>query len=505
MIASQLTNRLMWLFVIIVTFAASWFLTFRYFPFEPDVANSPLVWRAFLDEGFSVLRDWKPTPDNWYFTVYPINFLFYTLFSSDDRFVLTLSTLFFVFLTPLIVAAITQSTQRKITAFIAPMLIVLLPAYCYIYGFIAHPFSHYSTNFYGVVIFALSFYNLKKKSTAITALYSLLSLLTAVSDPWFSATWFLPLLLVHGYFSWQNIISKKTTIIYLLTFIFTMIQAVPRWLHIPVQHFKLVPMDQWLGNAEWAVHILGRSLNLFFIDNDIAYFTSLAIWVAVFLRAAVVCWQLGEKARFIALFSFLSIAAIITSFVIGYDMASEGSARFFLNVFCCLVMVVTLYLGAKKNVVLSGILALFVASSCYSYTQNPGPYADDEAQTRAYITFLNQNNLSFGYGDFWKWSNNVNWLSENKIHITPVIWEDDYKIMFSSSRGQTMRSWLETEFVARSPERQFVAIPAIATNDDSGDANRRLEAIRQQFGTPDEVLTFSGMTIFVYNHRLPIN
>jgi hypothetical protein len=219
----------------------------------------------------------------------------------------------------------------------------------------------------------------------------------------------------------------------------------------------------------------------------------------------IVCWRQGEKARFVILFSFLSIAAIITSFIIGYDMAAENSARFFLNIFCCLAMVVALLLGVKRNIFLSCILILFISSSWYSYSKTSSPYADEEAQTRDYITFLNNHNLIFGYGDFWRLSNNVNWLSENKIHITPVMWKDDYKINFTSSRAQTMRSWLSQEFVAQSPERQFIAIPAIATPVNNSEANIRLNAIRQQFGAPDEVLTFSGMTFFIYNHRLEIN
>ncbi len=505
MLNAPRSQKIAWIAITLFTLAVSWFLTFRYFPYEPDVANSPIVWRAFLNEGFSIFRDWLPTPDNWYFTVYPVNFIFFTLLSDDGRFALTLSTVFFVFLTPLLIAAVNNGANRKNTFILAPILIVCLPAYCYVSGFIAHPFSHYSTQFFGVLVFTLCFFNLQKRSTGMVLLYSLISILSAVSDPWFAATFFLPLLLVHFYFSWNKTISKKATAIFLIAFIFTMIHAVPRWLHIPVQRFTLVPVDQWFINAEWVVHILGRGLNLFFIDNSIAYAVSLIIWVALFLHAMVICWNKGEKARFIALFAFLSIAAIITSFIIGYDMPYEGSARFFVNAFCFVMMLVALRLSFKGNMFIGCVLALFLASSGYSWYKNTGPFADNEAQTRAYIAFLQQNDLTFGYGDFWKLSNNVNWLSDNKIHITPVLWEDNYQIMFSSSRGQTLRSWLQPAFIAQSPERQFVSIPAIATSDANSEANRRVAAIRQQLGEPDEVKTFAGMTFFIYNHRITFN
>jgi hypothetical protein len=502
MLNSPQSQKLTWIGITLFTLAASCFLTFRYFPYEPDVANSPIVWRAFLSEGFSVFRDWLPTPDNWYFTVYPINFIFFTLLSSDGRFALTLSSAFFVFLTPLIIAAINNNANRSHTFILAPILIVGLPAYCYISGFIAHPFSHYSTQFFGVLVFAISFFNLHKQSIPRVVLYSFISILSAVSDPWFAATFFLPLLLVHFYFSWNKTISKKATIIFLIAFVFTMIHAVPRWLHIPVQRFTLVPVEQWLINAEWTVHILGRGLNLFFVDNNLAYIASLIIWVALFLHAVVICWKQNEKARFIALFAFLSIAAIITSFIIGYDMPYEGSARFFVNAYCFVMMVVVLRLSFKRDIFIGCVLALFLSSSGYSYYQHTSPFADSEKQTQAYIDFLDKNDLKFGYGDFWKLSNNVNWMAEGHIHITPVLWRDNYQIMSDSSRGQTLRSWLSDAFIAQSPERQFVSIPAIATADKDSEANQRLAAIRQQLGDPDEVQTFADMTFYIYHHRI---
>jgi hypothetical protein len=64
------------LLLLIIALGGSYFLTMRYFSLDPDSANSPLVWRAFLTEGFSAFKDWAPTPDNWYFTTYPVNFLF---------------------------------------------------------------------------------------------------------------------------------------------------------------------------------------------------------------------------------------------------------------------------------------------------------------------------------------------------------------------------------------------------------------------------------------------
>jgi hypothetical protein len=129
--------------------------------------------------------------------------------------------------------------------------------------FAAHPFSHYSTNFFGILVFALAFFNIKKKSLPLTWLTTFIALFASISDPWFLATYFLPLLLTCGYFSWRQILPRKFTIILGISFIISMSHALQRLMGLPIQRFKLMPVAQWPDNAAWVVQLLGKSLNLF--------------------------------------------------------------------------------------------------------------------------------------------------------------------------------------------------------------------------------------------------
>ncbi|EFW4072445.1 gtrI, partial [Shigella flexneri] len=134
-------------------------LTTRYFPVEPDVANSPIVWRHILENGISSIHDWKPTVDNWYFTVYPINFLFYMLLGDDGLVALRLSTA--VFSIAIVIAA--MLTLRKAFGFTPALfsiiLLSLIPYFSYTYGFVSHPFSHNSTNAFGFLCLLISVFN----------------------------------------------------------------------------------------------------------------------------------------------------------------------------------------------------------------------------------------------------------------------------------------------------------------------------------------------------------
>ncbi|OON39730.1 hypothetical protein BTJ39_11870 [Izhakiella australiensis] len=493
-----------WCFALLAV-VVSVLLTWRYFPIEPDVANSPLVWRGFLSEGFSVFHDWCPTADNWYFTVYPINFLFFILTGSDGMPALIISTALFVSLTAIIATWMLNRVEKSYASLLALLTLTCLPAFVLTQGFAGHPFSHYSTNFFGVLALALAFYNLQRNALWIALLYSLLSFFASASDPWFLATFYLPLLLTLSYLALKKQVRKTHLLLFLITFIMSFTHAPQRWFGLPKQSFTIQPLEQWWTNAGWAWHVLGKSLNLFFFDNALAQGLSLVLWLGVLTYGFVIALKNGLQARFIALCSFFSISGIIASFIISYDAPASNSARFFINVIIFGVMLTTLAFIIRRRWPLALCLLLFAASSVGSYNQITRPYLDQQKPTDEYIAFLQSHQLSYGYSEYWLQANIVNWFTNGKIHITSVWFNPtDNKINFDAVRGQTMASWLQPAFINTAPQRQFVAIAAVADNDPHSVANQRLDAIRSQLGRPDEVLVFHDRTLFVYNNRIAL-
>ncbi|PIJ50866.1 hypothetical protein BL250_06925 [Erwinia sp. OLTSP20] len=485
--------------------AVSVLLTWRYFPLEPDVANSPLVWRGFLNEGFSVFRDWRPTPDNWYFTVYPVNFLFFLLTGQDGRLPLIISTALFISLSAIIACAMLNQSGKKPVSFLALLALTCLPAFVLREGFASHPFSHYSTSFFGVVALALVFYNLHRQALWIALLYSLLSFFASVADPWFLATYYLPLLLSLIYLSGKKQVAKHHLLLYLITFVLSFTHAPQRWFGLPNQAFTIQPLSQWWMNAQWVWQVLGKSLNLFFIDNALTQGLSLLVWLCVLIYAFTVAIKASWQARLIALCSLFSIAAIIASFIISYDMPESNSARFFGNVIFFSILLTSLAAMIQRNRLLIVCLLLFPASSLYSYSQSQQPLVNQQPLADEYIAFLQRHQLYYGYSDFWLQANIVNWFSQGKIHITAVWFDpENYHIRFDVVRGQTMASWLTPEFINAAPARQFVAIPAVADSHPHSQANQQLAAIKTQLGQPDEILIFHQRTLFVYNKNIAL-
>ncbi|KAB8313813.1 hypothetical protein EH228_00155 [Erwinia endophytica] len=499
-------KAIIFLLLLIACLISSYVLTARYFPVEPDAANSPLVWRAFLTEGFSAFKDWAPTPDNWYFTTYPMNFFFFALMGNDGKIPLILSTSIFIGLTSFILSSVIYSINKSWASLIVLTSLLLFPAYVYTFGFAAHPFSHYSTNFFGVLTFGLAFCNLNKKSPLVAIICTIIAIFASASDPWFLATYFLPLLLTHLFFTWKKEIPIKISIVFLVGFIISMTHLLPKMLGLPIQRFKIMPYEQWWVNAEWTVQVLGKSMNLFFTQSPIAYTTSFLVWSVIYLYSLITCLDKGKKSLFICLFSFLTVSGIISSFIISYDSPADISARFFVNAVCFIILLTALRLSFSKKHLIAVAFPLYIASSIYSYHMNETPLYNQEEQTYDFIAFLKKNNLSFGYGDYWRFSNTVNWLSLGEIHISPVLFDENtHRIKFNKPRLQTMKSWLTDNYAKDAPIRQFVAIPAIESAVPDSPDNLKIEALRNQLGNPDETFIFQGMTIFTYNHKISLN
>jgi hypothetical protein len=213
-----------------------------------------------------------------------------------------------------------------------------------------------------------------------------------------------------------------------------MSHALQRLMGLPIQRFKLMPVAQWPDNAAWVVQLLGKSLNLFFVHTPLAYIASFVIWMALFLCAVIICLRKGTEAIFVSLFSFFTVSGIISSFIISYDFPADISARFFVSAVCFAIVMVVLAFSFTKKAVIALVFPLYIASSLYSYQVTTKPLYDQENQTYDYISFLKKNNLTFGYGDYWKLSNNVNWLSFGEIHISPVMFDKvDFHIQFDST------------------------------------------------------------------------
>ena len=494
-------NHIFFLFfsAALLSAAISFLVTDRYMPIEPDAANSPLVWREFASNGFSAFSDWIPTPDNWYFTVYPVNFLVFMISGRDGVTELAISTSLFIAITAIICSVIAYIETKSSYSFLFSVIASALPYYSLTYGFAAHPFSHYSTNAFGligVLFFILSCrhgYNIP-----MVILSCLIFILTSLSDPWCQAAFFMPSLLTSIYCNLKDKEGYINTIILAIGLAISMSHILTRYLGLPYIDFKIIDPSMWIENAKWVVLCIGRSMNIFFIEASYAYLASFLIWCIAFMYSVYNLVIIKRISINICILSFLSISAIITSFVVSYIGASDISARFFMNVYILCLLIVFINAIESRSVALFFLIALFSINSAFSYSKHKNSLHNETHETVKYMQFLNENSLKCGYGEYWKYSNNVNWLSNSEISIVPVRFNlNTYSLDFNRPRSQTMRSW---KGLCDNEKRYFVSIPTPYMGASKEESRKLLNGIKQQLGSPSEELKYSRFTILVYEN-----
>ncbi|EMB1310970.1 hypothetical protein U7252_000047 [Escherichia coli] len=470
-----------------------------YFPLESDAANSPVVWQEFLEHGFSAFSSWRPTPDNWYFTIYPVSFFIFWLFGSNGIVPLIITTSFFTWLVAACMFCTAMMMTKSKWSYVALLMLTLLSAYTYTNGFVAHPFSHYSTAAFGALSATLVFYAYNYSKPSIYYASALFSLLGSLGDPWYLPTFFLPIIIGIGFISLTEKKNYAPLVLNIAVFVLSFSGVIQKALNLPTEPFKITTIEQMGVNVHHAVMASGGMLNLFFSFADWARMASFIVCATIFIWGIFVCFKEGGVSRLIAVVALFSIAGIYSSYILSYAYTGDVTARFFLNVVTFFAPVVVAATCFKKSKIAAALIGLFILSSAWSYTTITKPVMDHRNDTYDFIKFLNEHNLSFGYSNNAHLSTTVNWLSRKEIQILQIYQDGkNGKINFKRVRSQSFASWHEPKFINKQPARQFISVSPRTC----GNMDVCVDAIRKDIGEPDEILTFKVNKILVYNNRI---
>ncbi|MDK9585758.1 hypothetical protein [Lelliottia wanjuensis] len=485
-----------------LTFVCIYFLTERYFrsTVNADFANSSLVWRSIHDNGFAnTLKDWRPTPDSWYFSVYPVHFLLFWITQSDGPGVLTFATAVFSFLVAYGFFKIAEINSGVVPAILLTFSIAFMPEIMYTHGFIAHPFAHYSTNAYGVLALLIFSININKRSVWLSIISAAIMFIAISSDMWVAPSYLIPIILTEMLILLKNRKGFSHVTIYAIAFVVGYLHILPVALGIEKQSMLPVSLDGMLDNIEMLVKVLGQTLNIFLVQEQWAWYASILIWVIVICVVSVNAIKSRNQKSYIVIALLLSIAGILSSYILINNLFKIGSARYFVNIApCALALCIIFATGLVRKI--SCIIALmFIVTSINSYSSGKINDHTKFDSLQRYISFLDSHDLSYGYGEFWHNSMEINWVSGGRIIIIPAAGNADHGINAVYARPQTLRHWYAKSFQEKSPKRQFIAFSTGYVCPDKEECMRKA---KESYGTPDEVLNYEFITLFVYNHRL---
>ncbi|HGA3340250.1 TPA: hypothetical protein ACIR6E_001192 [Enterobacter roggenkampii] len=492
----NLTNKRATEIIILLLCAISvLYLSYLYFRIDADGVNGPVVWLEFKEQGFKSLSDWNPTPDNWYFTLYPVYFLFYLFSGNHGALMLIFGSAFFAFSVIFIASIISRELDKQSSLLLCAIPLAVLPHIYWTDGFVQHPFAHYSTVAFGMLTCLLAMKANRNQSVISYFIVGILGLLVCSSDMWSAPTYLLPILIAEFVF----VIRKKTKAInFIIIAIFYGIalnHTIPKLMGIDSQPFSIVDFDTMLGNAHQLILTVGEMFNIFIIKNDFSYIISFISVGGLFSYICVMGILKEGNLNYFFTLSLLSAAGIIAAYTVSNPDPNQPIPRFFVNIAPFVFISYSIANGKITKWLACVICILFALSSFATFNFKIKTYEESEREIKDYSAFLIENNLRYGYGDYWNKSLTTFWASNGEIVIAPVDISEDGSINFSSPRYQTMRSWYEKD-KRSSNGGYFIAIDG---HEKCGDPQSCINAIASKNGNPDKVLSKGDMTILVYS------
>ncbi|MFP1921361.1 hypothetical protein [Lonsdalea quercina] len=483
-------RKILALACLIIATLISFYLSSRYFSADPDFLNSPIVWDEIKDHGFQVMKEWSPTVDNWYLSIYPIHFFLFWVFGTPTVLMLKIMATCQIVICSLLASLIIYKKTGNALSFLFIVFFSIISYYSYTIGFAFHLFSHNSINLYGLlcILIYISF----DKSFAACIAICLILLASSISDPWLVVAYTLPFLILSLFDKLKEPnASWKFLIAYLVTLAIFFSHLIQNSLNIPTTQFQLVDVSTAFDNLKFFMIDAGWMNNLLFKQNAWAYVISSAIMIIV----AVTSVFFGKKLTSINVLLIFSLLGVSSSFIIGAPAKDEISARFLANFIYLIPILICVNLNKKTKLFAIPFLLLSFISALYSHSVNNENTYDDEINKQ--IDFMQQHNLNFGYGAYWgTHSVSVTWMSKGNVTIVPVVVNhSDGEINWDIHRSQIFEHWYEPV-----KTRTFVAITPDSETCPS--VELCLSGIQKQNGIPDNILKYRDITFFVYENGI---
>lgn len=482
-------------------------MTSRYIFIDSDSANSSLVWREVLNGDLQFYKNWRPTVDNWYFSIYPLHFLLFLLLNNDGLIPIVLATAIFTFSVAVCSAKISDILFGKKAFYFTLIALTVLCFPMYRWGFVQHPFSHNSTNAFGFLCLLISIANYKKGSLICIITVALLSVAACISDPWFAPTFFLPIIISEIFRVFENENNAKFSfVIYTLSFIVVMSHVIQRLMDIPVHHFQIVSFERIMLNFAQMPLTIGRSVNFLIVDKPAAYVISLMIFLIFSVMALAKMVKMRNIYIYSAALMTLSFMGIISSFILSNKADGYITMRFFVNLqplFYILASCVISYYWISAYV--ASTLIILVGNSL-SYVNSKPTTEVELTRHKNYANFLISNGLKIGVGPYWKYSMGINWLYPQQLHISPVTFNDDGSINKKIIRAQTMKSWMKDNIKKSKTSINFIVLKK-GENKGNGECpdidlcSRKLSDI---YGEPKKILKYEDLTILAFDKYISL-
>ncbi|MBS0350101.1 MAG: hypothetical protein JSR33_02755 [Proteobacteria bacterium] len=489
-----------------------------------DVVDTGLLWQGVHQYGWSFLKSWNYNVDNWLLSLFPIHFVLFEIFGADTIILVWFGYIVYL-LNILLCSAIAYQLGAKKSSFFIILLLLFGNYYLFFAGFITYPISHNSTNLYGLFSILLIIKWLKSPKYIYLFLIFFSCLLPACSDPWFLPNYLLPMIITQFCFLKKDFPLFKAdkssillTILLLLSLLITYTHFFGILSFTTQKHNVFINFFQNHNeNGKMLIRNIGYFIN--FIPTNLTNLQSAKFSWTVLGSFIIICIALAILSNIIIKYNtnpylsrFLMISGLSVFFsILSYSFLDTRfleiySGRYLINIplFIVMAMVIAIeFFWNKINFIIKTIfsilLILYLTSSIYSTISLWNKKYDlSTSQYGRLANFLIQNDLNYGYADYWQ-ANMVTWLFHKKIAIRPLVFNSNGMIV-SDMNLQTSKLWYQKSDLPKNNKNIFIIVDKkISKCTDQQSCTLKLA---QQFGLPKKILSYNEEFIMVWDHPL---
>ena len=491
---------------------------------DPDTSVPFNLWQGLTQHGLGFLTTWKYSPDNWLFTLLPLDAALLSLAPHQPTVVVLSGWGIFIASVALTGALLGQMTGRTAGLWLAAVLTFANDRALGGAGFLSYPVTHNISMLWGLASLWLCAQGLRTSSTpraaAAFASAGVCLVLNQLSDPWAGAAITLPVTLVAGAVgaaSWRDPRARRAlTLCAIGGFVFVAAQTRGFGLlgFLSPSPLAFTNEDGLVQNAGWAFRAMASIANIIPLANPKSV-AAMAIsgLAAVGLIGAATAFALARlrssdlPTRFTVGVCVTSVAAISGAFLVGQWPHGLMVGRFFPNAYflggLLLAWAASLHWSSRPAAAkLAAFLypLLFVAAGLLSlpeaWTGRAPPRTNDDILQLA--GFLDRQGLHYGYGPYWgAYALSMDWLSGGRTVIRPVTFQGG---RIARRPWETSPYWYAASDEPPGTTERFLIVandgeecPSVATCAD--------EAIAQ-FGPVSRDMTYGYVRILVW--RTPI-
>jgi hypothetical protein len=489
---------------------------------DGDIAGPYLIWKQVLRDGPGVLTEWRYAQDSWLLSLTLPDFLLLWLSNNSPWAILLQGWAIFLLTILLTYTLLRSAVSRLVAAGAAIAMLFAGPAVLGGVIYLAYPITHNISLLFGLGSLWLFGKWLRSGHWRWLGLGGLTLFIGHMSDPWLGAALTLPAVLAAGICAVLGPDRRARLAGIALCTLLVFIAARSRlggllWF-IPGSDFALGGVALWPPHLGWIATYTTIMFNVVPVrQQDFDWLPNL--WLMVVnctIVAVLVVWasvrlwwnrrSLRAETRFLVATAFIGSAAIGAAFTLSNVNANLNVGRYLSNWFYFLPWLVVIAafgtptprVGWLRRVAIVWA-ALFAVSGIAAAPAHQTAVPDDIAapKTRDLIRFLNEHDLTYGYGPFWAaLGGSADWLTNGHIVIRPVSRLSSGRI--GPWNSQTFASWYTSADIPAGQKSFFYL--AIPDGDLCPDVPTCVAMANRDWGPPDRVLQFHEFPVLVWDH-----